>query len=94
MDPGIRRDERIWISRDTVYSTPVLGFRPGRCRASRRATAFGYQIAIGAKVVIDEESPQPPVATLGDVVRNTGSEGAGESGHGHPWGRAGVGDDV
>ena len=43
---------------------------------------LGQQIAIERVVVVAEEGARAAVAALGDVVRMTGNDDAGETGHG------------
>ena len=45
------------------------------------AAVFGEQIAVERIIVVAEEGPRTAVATLGDVVRMTGDDDAGEAGH-------------
>jgi hypothetical protein len=46
-----------------------------------RIAMRGEQVAIESIVVVAEERPGPPVATLGDMVRETGNDDAGEASH-------------
>ena len=47
------------------------------------AATLGQQIAVKRIVAILEENLLPPVATLGDMMRQTGHDDAGEAGHQH-----------
>jgi len=42
---------------------------------------FGEQVAIQGIVGVGEEGPRATVAALGDMVRMTGDDDAGETGH-------------
>ena len=45
------------------------------------ATIFGEQVAIQHVIAVAEEGPRAAIATLGDMVRITGDDDAGETGH-------------
>lgn len=54
---------------------------PAPHRHSTCRTMDGEQIAIGWIVTIVEEGQLPPIAALGDVMRDAGKDKAGETGH-------------
>jgi hypothetical protein len=47
----------------------------------RRAACRAKQIAIECIVIIVEKRPRPAIAALGDMMRQTGNDDAGKSGH-------------
>ena len=54
---------------------------PGPHLDAGSAAIFGEQVAIKRIVAVAEEGPRAAVAALRDVVRVTGDDDAGETGH-------------
>ncbi len=56
------------------------------------AAGFAEPVAIESIVALLEEDALPPVAALGDVMRQAGNDGAGDAGHGRrlAWAHYGV----
>jgi hypothetical protein len=70
---GVRRhQDQVHMVR---HQTPRPHFHLGREAMGRK------QVAIERVVVIAEERPRPPIATLGDMVRQTGNDDTGKAGH-------------
>ena len=60
------------------HQAPAPHLDPGR------AAMLGEQVAIQRIIVVAEKSSRPAVAALGDMMRMTGDDDAGKTGH-TPW---------
>jgi hypothetical protein len=77
-----RAAQAVRIGRDKDQMHVVRHQAPGPDFDPGRATMAGEQIAIERIVVLAEERPGPPIATLGDMVWETGNDDTGKAGHG------------
>jgi hypothetical protein len=82
VDPRQRAAQSILVrwDQDQVH---MIGHRHPRPNLHiRRRAVFGQQGAVEPIVIVAKEHPRPPIAPLGDVVREASNDNTGEAGHG------------
>src|SRR5712664_2039829 len=76
-----RAAQAIAVGRDQDQMHVVRHQAPGPDFDLGRAAMAGEQVAVERIVVVTEERPGLPIATLGDMVRETGNDDTGKAGH-------------
>jgi hypothetical protein len=76
-----RAAQAVGVGRDQDQMHVVRHQAPGPDVDVGRATMAGEQVAVERIVLVAEERPGSPVATLGDMVRETGDDDTSKAGH-------------